>query len=79
MNAAKAAEKNAAKEAASAAKETERCAWDLQKMIGDVLKSKLKGKKKRVNGRRAYSVPGSTVCFECVSPSDFERLFSSLR
>lgn len=75
-NAAKAEEKKAAKDAASAAKETERRAREIHKMIGDVLKSKLKGKKKRVDGRRTYSVPGGTVSFECVSPSDFERLFS---
>ena len=39
--------------------ETEKCARNIQKMIGDVLKSKMAGKKKRVNGRRSYSVPGS--------------------
>merc|ERR1712072_1365371 len=65
-----------AKEAAHAVKEAERSAREVRKMIGDVLKHKLKGKKKRVNGRRTYSVPGSTVVFQCVSPSDFNQLFS---
>lgn len=69
-------EKEAVKKASNAAKEADKSARDFRKMVGDVLKSKLKGKKKRVNGRRTYSVPGSTVVFQHVSQSDFDLLFS---
>lgn len=70
-------EKAAAKQAAQAAKEADKAARDVRKMIGDTLKGKLKGKKKRVNGRRVYSVPGSTVIFQHMPPSEFDHLFSA--
>ena len=72
----RAEEKEAAKEAANAAKEADKSARHVRKMIGDTLKGKLKGKKKHVNGRRTYIVPGSTAIFYCVSPSDFDHIFS---
>merc|ERR1712048_1422043 len=35
------------------------------------------GKKKRVNGRRTYSVPGSTIVFQRVAPAVFDHIFSA--